>query len=287
MALAPCPECKKQISFKADKCPNCGHPITDDVRAGWKSDAKAKQVGCGMLILAIVAFGIYGWIQDIMAGPSGDVKEAILAKLPKDHPHIDSWAGDDLYGGTAVLINDEVGFWVKDGIVFAANGLAHNWGVSMSYSPPSVDQATVEKAAKGEEPSMPPTLGVNYLDFYQDVPGKVTQAKLSGNSYFSYKFNNRVHFELKEAGGQLTSVYIGFYAQKGQNKLPLNLVHAAVTTLHPNMSDQQAGEMLNELISAGFKEPGTTYTKTIDGISWYFTYGQKQDMNFSFKPETD
>ena len=27
MALITCPECEKEISDKAKKCPNCGHPI--------------------------------------------------------------------------------------------------------------------------------------------------------------------------------------------------------------------------------------------------------------------
>lgn len=286
MALAECPECKKKISTKAPICPGCGNPVTDDVRAKWKADAAGKQIMTGLIIIAVIGFGIYSWIQDVMAGPSGDVKDAVIAALPNDHPYIKSWAGDDLYGGTAVLINDEVGFWFKDGIVFATSGLARSWAPGTGYAPPSVDQATVEAAVKGDAPDTPPTLGIHYITFLQDVAGKTPQANITKSSEVSYKFDDRVLLEMKEAGGQLTSAYIGFYTRKGENKLPLDLVHASILSLHPELTSQQAGDMLNELITAAFKEPGSTFTYDHAGAKWDLTVGEKQDMNFVFKPAT-
>ena len=32
MALIRCPECGKEISSKADKCPNCGCPVDDIIQ---------------------------------------------------------------------------------------------------------------------------------------------------------------------------------------------------------------------------------------------------------------
>ncbi|WP_419787331.1 hypothetical protein [Pseudodesulfovibrio sp.] len=285
MAMAPCPECKKKISTNAQACPHCGNPVTEDVHAQWKADATAKQAGCGLLIVVLIAFGLYGWMQDSMTGPRGDVKDVIMEKLAANHPHIKSWAGENLYEGTAVLINDQVGFWVKDGTVYATNGLARQWAPLAAYSPPSVSQFAIEEAIKGDGPKMPPNLGINYIAFYQDVAAKVPQAQITKDSYLSYKFDHRVHVEVKEAGGQLTYAYIGFYTHKGQNKLPLNIVHAAIMVLHPDLTAKQAGEMLNQLIKAGLKDPGSTYTNTFDGVCWDFSYGEKKDMNFTFRPE--
>lgn len=47
MALKKCKECAREISDKADKCPNCGSP------------QKGKQYGCGTLILILVVLFIF------------------------------------------------------------------------------------------------------------------------------------------------------------------------------------------------------------------------------------
>jgi hypothetical protein len=50
MALIECPECKHQISKKADTCPSCGHPI----RRGFLGRAGTERflnVGCLIYLL--------------------------------------------------------------------------------------------------------------------------------------------------------------------------------------------------------------------------------------------
>ena len=55
MALKTCKECGKEISTKADKCPNCGAPIK-----------KKSQVGClGAVIIIIFVLILIGWISNL------------------------------------------------------------------------------------------------------------------------------------------------------------------------------------------------------------------------------
>ena len=42
MALIECNECKKKISDKADKCPNCGYPIKEEIKK--EKDKERKQL---------------------------------------------------------------------------------------------------------------------------------------------------------------------------------------------------------------------------------------------------
>ena len=55
MALIKCSECGKEISNKADKCPNCGNPIHElgIIPSSYKStsDIHGKNEGCFMQTL--------------------------------------------------------------------------------------------------------------------------------------------------------------------------------------------------------------------------------------------
>lgn len=56
MALINCPECKREISDKANTCPNCGNPINDPkpiiVKKDYKSKAKAFTIA-GVIVFII------------------------------------------------------------------------------------------------------------------------------------------------------------------------------------------------------------------------------------------
>lgn len=54
MALIKCPECGRQISDKANICPNCGHPIAyENVKDNLNSIIKQKWVKIVGIIIAI------------------------------------------------------------------------------------------------------------------------------------------------------------------------------------------------------------------------------------------
>lgn len=59
MALIKCPDCRKELSDKADKCPNCGYPIAEQIKKEEKvQGANDKRTGClifiGIILIAIV-----------------------------------------------------------------------------------------------------------------------------------------------------------------------------------------------------------------------------------------
>ena len=60
VALIPCPECKKQISDTADKCPSCGYIITAEKIAEIKQTKAKSQnkaaMGCLVVVVLIIGF---------------------------------------------------------------------------------------------------------------------------------------------------------------------------------------------------------------------------------------
>ncbi len=53
-----------------------------------------------------------------------------------------------LQGGTAVLLNESWAYWVKDGKVYALNGLAKDASYSIEYGPVGMDIDDVEDAIR-------------------------------------------------------------------------------------------------------------------------------------------
>lgn len=56
MSLITCPACDREVSDKADRCPQCGHPIARGFlgRAGAE---RAINVGCLMIVLVLIVLG--------------------------------------------------------------------------------------------------------------------------------------------------------------------------------------------------------------------------------------
>ena len=53
-----------------------------------------------------------------------------------------------LEDGIAVLVNDNGAYWVKDNVVYAANGFAKTWSPNLDYSPTGIDFDTVQNSVK-------------------------------------------------------------------------------------------------------------------------------------------
>lgn len=62
MALLNCPECGKEISDKAESCPNCGYPINEcinyDVYEAVESEIEMKESVCSILSLIFYVLGV-------------------------------------------------------------------------------------------------------------------------------------------------------------------------------------------------------------------------------------
>ena len=72
------------------------------------------------------------------------VNNTITANLKEG---LDCLAGS-LQGGTAVWIGDPGAYWVKDGVVYAANGIAKAWSPNISYAPVGIDFDSVKEACR-------------------------------------------------------------------------------------------------------------------------------------------
>lgn len=82
MALIKCPECGKEISDKADNCPNCGYPVdkVQNMSEGIDMNAvpithsqvpKRKNRGCliGLIIFFVCLFAVGAGVSDMIKNP--------------------------------------------------------------------------------------------------------------------------------------------------------------------------------------------------------------------------
>ena len=62
MAMIKCKECKKKISSLAATCPNCGAPVTEEVKEKAKKKKSSHGTGCLIFVIAVVGsiwFAVY------------------------------------------------------------------------------------------------------------------------------------------------------------------------------------------------------------------------------------
>lgn len=58
MALINCPECRKQVSDQAEKCPNCAYPITAQkivIKNNEGFFLQSMNFGCSFIFYGIIA----------------------------------------------------------------------------------------------------------------------------------------------------------------------------------------------------------------------------------------
>ena len=79
MSLIQCPECKKEISDSAEKCPHCGYQLTAEVVDQAKKKTSGKTIGCLILIAFIIFLVIYGSIGDDSENGTAGWKEDKIA----------------------------------------------------------------------------------------------------------------------------------------------------------------------------------------------------------------
>ena len=80
MALINCPECNRQVSDKAESCPNCGYPLQNrsviginaDVLSGHRWKVQSETLGTGRTLVA--DFTKDGKFTGILQVPPGDIE---------------------------------------------------------------------------------------------------------------------------------------------------------------------------------------------------------------------
>jgi len=110
-----------------------------------------KKITIGIMIFAIATFMVIG-----LTACNNTTGEGHAIKLVKDsvtavpYGTVCTWdyKTGKLEGGIAVLVNDNGAYWVKNVIVYAANGFAKTWSPSLDYSPAGIDFDTVRDSVK-------------------------------------------------------------------------------------------------------------------------------------------
>ena len=73
-----------------------------------------------------------------------DKDQAVLATIPEDQAH--TWDIAALDDGIGIIVNGSAGYWVKDGVVYAVNGIAKNMSPSVAYAPAEITWLTLEQS---------------------------------------------------------------------------------------------------------------------------------------------
>ena len=255
--LIECPACKKKISIEAESCPKCGQPITDAIRdeAVKKEiqDKKDNRYGCILMIILIIAFAV--WMESCNKG-SSDTKSAssevvaIVKGSMKNPGEMGSCStGPEVYGGTPVIVDGNGYYWIKDGQIYAVNGVAMGMSPNIRKSPPSVDFNLIDNAIKsGKEVPLPPNMGIDALTFQTDVNAnlkdlssqlkakKILQAKKS--TFYSCEIEEKGKtvgaMTFEEAGGMVTSVRVNIAREKGTQAATLFLL-AVLMKVDPSL----------------------------------------------------
>lgn len=112
-----------------------------------KVKKKKTLIGCGVLVVIIIILILavsistcQGGSEDPYADDIAAVKDSITANVAQ------AYEAGPLQGGTAILVNDFAAYWVKDGVVYAANGVARMWSPAIPVAPTGIDIDSVEEA---------------------------------------------------------------------------------------------------------------------------------------------
>lgn len=84
MSLINCRECGKEISNSAEKCPNCGAPVNQNVKATPISQMEGKKSGISIAALVLTLLGctaLIGFILAIVDLSKKDGRNKILSKI--------------------------------------------------------------------------------------------------------------------------------------------------------------------------------------------------------------
>jgi hypothetical protein len=92
----------------------------------------------------------------------GAASALVAAKIRRK----DKFEEVSIQGGTGVLVDGHWAFWVKDGKIFALNGLAKSIAPDLEYGPPGLGSEELREALNPAQPSaasVPPTAHENPL----------------------------------------------------------------------------------------------------------------------------
>lgn len=97
-----------------------------------------------LMVMAAVVLGVGLWLSSDDGPSHGDAVTEVLMTIPDSDNSVHNFGTGDLESGIAVVINETAGYWVKDGKVYAVNGVARNMSPSIGYAPTEINRTKVQ-----------------------------------------------------------------------------------------------------------------------------------------------
>lgn len=102
-----------------------------------------KRILIVSVILAAMLLGACGGTEKV--NPYADDIQAVENTITANLKEGQEYQAGSLQGGTAVLVGNTGAYWVKDGVVYAANGTAKSWSPNINYAPAGIDFDSVKE----------------------------------------------------------------------------------------------------------------------------------------------
>jgi hypothetical protein len=180
--------------------------------------------------------------------------------------------------GTAVLVDDLAAYWVRDGRVYAVNGVAKELSGGISYAPPSIDMSALEGALEGKATQGQAVFSVPPEHFLEDVNTILAQGAigpLEKSTYWDHDLEagekGRAAVRLSEWGGELSVVSVNGLFKRGaaSNFGPLLLMKATMAVLSPAESaDARDAILLGLMKQLGDLKEGEKAVTTVGNVQY-------------------
>ncbi|WP_229591931.1 hypothetical protein [Pseudodesulfovibrio sediminis] len=170
--------------------------------------------------------------------------------------NVENWKVYPLYGGSAILVNNEAGYWIKDKHIYACNGTAMSLSPGIQHSPPSVDQAAIERAVTGQAPPMPPAFNTTYTAFIDSMLKELTGLEFKKSTWSQYEASG-VEFHIAETGGMLTKAGMSCLAEKGKMEVPTKTMIAFFGCIDPSLTNMQIAFYWASMLKAAVQDIGS------------------------------
>ena len=107
-----------------------------------------KRLCCCSLVVLLVMAMTAGCSESSSSSGGNSAVSAVKRSMTAVSSSGRSYRTGPLEGGTAVLVGDAA-YWVKSGVVYAANGIAKTWSPGISYAASSaISYDSVREAAR-------------------------------------------------------------------------------------------------------------------------------------------
>lgn len=300
MAMAPCPECKKKISTDAPACPKCGHPIDDASRAAWVADAKkSKRIGCGLAILMFIGFFAFFYAND----SRNNIGYDLISRTWDKHYSVSNWETAGLCGGLAVMINNDIPYWIdSDGTVYAVTGYTRVFSPRLPWGPIIADNNNVSNAIKNQNHIIPAEWGdysklpsailpveeASMVKRMNDILKQMRAAQqleplTPGGERapgWYHDGTTAVDINFKNNSGGLARVSILTKGRGEDNRHFSSVVLAATAASSKAGTVDKAASMVAPLFKRGKEQNGETASVLHDGMKYSFTLYGKGAGNF-------